>query len=133
MARTIRRLGAVGVAALLMAGCGVGNDDSPRDIPVGDQQSLGGNTDRNVGAARGPARAQRTPTLTAASISLSSPISTCLRPCTTHPHSQPPNTPWLLFWAPNLRPLAHRDGRRGPRRANYVLHEHCQGGERLAP
>lgn len=82
---------------------------------------------------RGPARAQRTPTLTAASISLSSPIPTCLRPCTTHPHSQPPNTPWLLFWAPNLRPLAHRDGRRGPRRANYVLHEHRQGGERLAP
>lgn len=56
MARTIRRLGAVGVAALLMAGCGVGNDDSPRDIPVGDQQSLGGNTDRNVGAASGTAR-----------------------------------------------------------------------------
>jgi spore germination protein GerM len=42
--------------SLLLAACGVSNDDSPRDIPESDQQTLGFNQERAAGAASGTAR-----------------------------------------------------------------------------
>jgi spore germination protein GerM len=42
--------------ATTAAACTISNDDSPRDIPAGDQRELGVDTERPAGAARGLAR-----------------------------------------------------------------------------
>lgn len=54
--RSIRRASVTVVATVLLAACGIGNDESPRDIPEGDQQPLGITLDRSAGAASGTAR-----------------------------------------------------------------------------
>lgn len=48
-------VGAV-LAALVLTGCGIAEDDSPRDVPTAQQQQLGILTDRSAGAARGAGR-----------------------------------------------------------------------------
>ncbi len=52
----LRVLLAAAFAAFTAASCGVTADDSPRDIPVAQQQELGIETDRNAGAATGTQR-----------------------------------------------------------------------------
>ncbi len=56
MSTVQRRLGLLAAALLVLAACGVGTDDSPRDIPAVDQKELGVNTDRGAGATTGTAR-----------------------------------------------------------------------------
>lgn len=54
--RWARAIAGFGLAAALVSACGIGNDESPRDIAPADQLQLGVNTDRGAGDARGSSR-----------------------------------------------------------------------------
>jgi spore germination protein GerM len=51
-----RRAWALLATATLLAGCSIGTDDSPRDIPPGDRVELRRSADDSAGAATGTAR-----------------------------------------------------------------------------
>ncbi len=47
---------AIAIAAALIGGCSIRNDETPRDIPAADQRPLGVDTERLAGAAQGTSR-----------------------------------------------------------------------------
>ena len=51
-----RPLAVATMCALLLSACGIGADDTPRDIPAQNQLSLDGDSDTQAGAATGTAR-----------------------------------------------------------------------------